>query len=124
MSTTTVFHLRALVCASVHLALSAVLGAVVLGLAVADVMTTSSELPPPWWITGGYWLLMLLSAPMAAFFGLWKDPAWTQIMSLFMALAWSALLGYLASFIWRGIEKAVLNRANKALHATAATPAG
>ena len=60
---------------------------------------------------------------MAALFGLWKDPAWTQIMSLFIALAWSALLGYLASFIWRGIEEAVLNRANKALHATAATPA-
>jgi hypothetical protein len=122
MSTTTAFHLRALVCASVHLTSSAVFGALVLGLTVADVMATSSEHPPPWWITGGYWLLMVLSAPMAAFLGLWKDPAWTHITSLFMALGWSVLLGYLASFVWRSIEEAVVKRANKALQATAATP--
>ncbi len=108
--------------AGVHFGFCAVLGVTIVGCAVADVMTTSSELPPPWWITGGYWLLMILSAPTAAFFGLWKDPGWTSTASLFLALSWSTLLGYFFSCIWLTVEKAIAKRANKALHATAAPP--
>ena len=116
MSTTTIFHLRALVCASVHFVLCALLGVTVLALAMVDMMTTSSELPPPWWITAGQWLLTILSAPAAVFFGFWDDVHWAHSVSLALALAWSVFLGYSISFVCHIARKSMIKRASETPH--------
>lgn len=111
MNISACFHFRALVCAAVHFAFCAILGVTVLGLVVADVMTTSSELPPPWWITGAHWVLMVLSAPMAAFFSLLDDVRLSHPVSLLLALVWSTLLGYAISFGWQVVKKRMFRQA-------------
>jgi hypothetical protein len=103
-------HLRALVFAGTHLVFSALLGAALLALTVADVLMTASEAPPPGWLGALYLLLSILNAPMAGFFGLWQDPHPFHLPLLLLATAWSLTLGYLISLAWLGVSKAVTTR--------------
>ena len=110
MRSTAIFHLRALVCAGTHFVFSALLGASVWALTVADVLTTSSEGPPPWWLSGVHWLLSILNAPMAGFFGLWRDTPPAHLLILLMALAWILFLGYSISLVWQCADKIIATR--------------
>ena len=110
MRSTTIFHCRALAGAGIHFLLSALLGASVWALTVADALTTASEAPPPWWLSGPEWLFLMLNAPMAGFFGLWQDTPSAHLPLLLMAFACSLVLGYSISFVWRCADRMIATR--------------
>jgi len=105
MRDTSVLHVRALLGAGVHFVFCAFLGGMVLGLTVADVITTSSEAPPPWWLSAMHRFLVILNAPMAGFFGLWQDTRPMRLPLLLLAEGWSVVLGYLIALAWWWAEK-------------------
>jgi hypothetical protein len=110
MSTTSAFHFRAFLCAAIHFAFCAALASTVLILAVADLFADPSEFTSSRRFAGLHWLLMILSAPMAALFGLWQDCPWAPSTNYLMALAWSVVVGYLISIGWQIAQKIMLRR--------------
>lgn len=110
MHPTVAFHLRALVFAGTHFVICALLGAVLLAAAVADVLTTASEAPPPLWFGALNWFLLILNPPMAGFFGLRQDTHPGHLPLLLFAEAWSLTLGYLVSLAWQAVSKRIVRK--------------
>jgi len=107
MRTASIFHLRALITASIHVLFSAALGAAVLFLAVVDVLASPAEGGPPWWLTVMHRFAAILNAPMAGFFGLWDNTRTMRLLLLLLAAAWSLVLGYAVSFVWQRAENII-----------------
>jgi hypothetical protein len=106
MTSRTAFHFRAFLISSFHFLLSAGFGAILVFLAVTDVLANPAEGAAPLWLTICFWTLKILNPPMTSFFGLSDGSQMMHLPALFLAGAWSLLVGYIVSLIWHRVERA------------------